>query len=62
MNQNLAAHEALELHELLSLKTLCMQKEISYLDMAQDPDLKDLIKTNLIEGREMITELQKTVG
>ncbi|WP_041423812.1 hypothetical protein [Thermosediminibacter oceani] len=62
MKQNLAAHEALELHEVLSLKTLYMQKEIAYLDMAQDPDLKDLIKTGLIEGRQMITELQQAIG
>ncbi|TYP48173.1 spore coat protein [Thermosediminibacter litoriperuensis] len=62
MKLNLAAHEALEVHEILSLKTLCMQKEISYLDMAKDPDLKDLIKTSLIESRQMITELQQTIG
>jgi len=62
MKLKLAAHEALEAHELLSAKTLCMQKSMAYLDATRDPDLKDLIKTGLIEGRDMITELQNTLS
>ncbi|WP_422447071.1 hypothetical protein [Thermoanaerobacterium sp. DL9XJH110] len=62
MKIKLTPHEALEVHELLSTKTLCMQKSITYLDATDDPDLKDLIKTGLIEGRLMVTELQDTLS
>lgn len=58
----LAAHEMLEVHELVAAKNLAIQKETAYLEMAKDPDLKDLIKTGLNDHREMLNQLQQALG
>ncbi|MBC7342251.1 MAG: hypothetical protein H5U02_07345 [Clostridia bacterium] len=61
MPHQLAAHEILEAHEVLSAKTLCMSKQMDYLNRARDPELKDLIQRGLNEGRQMITQLQQSL-
>ncbi len=59
---HLAAHEMLEAHELISAKSLGLEKSNTYLEQAKDPELRDLIKKGIIEGKQMLQELNKACG
>lgn len=58
MNNQLAAHEALELHELLTFKTCCMTKSTTMQGLVTDARLKDLLAQDVQQSRSSIQELQ----
>jgi hypothetical protein len=62
MMTKFAAHELLEVHEIVTSKNLCLQKGFAYLDMAKDPALKDLIQTGLNDGKQALSQLQQVLG
>jgi similar to spore coat protein len=62
MNDKLATHEMLELHELLSFKTLCVTKVKTMMPLVSDQKLKDLMKQDLDNSIRHIQELVKILS
>lgn len=59
MNQSsLAPHEALDMHELMSSKTVCLTEAKARLKLVQDPALKTLIEQDIQQTTNAITQLQ----
>lgn len=57
MAKELAVHEKLELHELLTLKTSCATKAVTMLELVKDKKLKDLIEEDVKNSTKAIEEL-----
>ncbi|UQZ32683.1 spore coat protein [Paenibacillus sp. PK3_47] len=55
--KELALHEKLEVHELLTLKTSCATKAVTMLELAKDDKLKKLIEEDLKNTAKAIDEL-----
>lgn len=59
INQSsLAAHEALEVHEVLNFKTLCLAKSKLMQGMVFDQDLKALMQKDVLQTTQAIADLQ----
>lgn len=58
VNNKLATHETLELHELLSFKTVCATKSSTMSMLASDPELKSLLQQDTTKSKQHIQELQ----
>ncbi|MGD0030807.1 spore coat protein [Paenibacillus illinoisensis] len=56
--KELAVHEKLEIHELLTLKTSCATKAVTMLELVQDEKLKSLIEDDLNNSFQAIEELK----
>lgn len=56
--KELAVHEKLEIHELLTLKTSCATKAVTMLKLVQDEKLKSLIEDDLNNSSQAIEELK----
>lgn len=56
--KELALHEKLEVHELLTLKVSCATKAVTMLELAKDEKLKALISEDIKESSKAINELQ----
>ncbi|USG68383.1 spore gernimation protein GerQ [Brevibacillus ruminantium] len=56
--QSLAAHEALEIHEVLNFKTLCLVKSKLMQGLVFDQELKDLMQKDVQQSMQAIAELQ----
>lgn len=56
--QLLAAHESLEIHELLNFKTLCLAKSKLMQGLVFDQDLRALMEKDVQQTMETIAELQ----
>ncbi|GAB1154995.1 spore coat protein CotF [Paenibacillus illinoisensis] len=56
--KELAIHEKLEIHELLTLKTSCATKAVTMLELVQDEKLKSLIEDDLNNSSQAIEELK----
>lgn len=56
--QLLAAHESLEIHELLNFKTLCLAKSKLMQGLVFDQDLRALMEKDVQQTMEAIAELQ----
>ncbi|MGG4480490.1 spore coat protein [Paenibacillus illinoisensis] len=56
--KELAVHEKLEIHELLTLKTSCATKAVTMLELVQDEKLKSLIEDDLSNSSQAIEELK----
>ncbi|MBE7683953.1 MULTISPECIES: spore coat protein [Paenibacillus] len=56
--KELAVHEKLEIHELLTLKTSCATKAVTILELVQDEKLKSLIEDDLNNSSQAIEELK----
>lgn len=54
----LAPHETLELHELLSTSVLGVKKANANLNMVNDQELKNFLQTSLNSKKSSIQELQ----
>lgn len=54
----LGLHETLELHELLSFKTLCMTKSQLMSGLVQDQELKSLLDQDVNSTKGHIQQLQ----
>ncbi|WP_054940620.1 hypothetical protein [Paenibacillus ihuae] len=57
MAKELALHEKLEIHELLTLKTSCATKAVTMLELVKDEKLKALINEDLKNSSKAIKEL-----
>lgn len=61
MNQSeksFALHETMELHELLTLKNVCMTKSITMQALVSDPQLSALLSTCAATDRQHIQDLR----
>ncbi len=59
MAKFLGLHETLELHELLTFKSLCLTKATTMGALAQDEELKALLANDAASGSRHILQLQK---
>lgn len=55
---NLAPHETLELHELLSASMIGLKKTNASLNMINDPELKNFLNSSLDGKKVKLNELQ----
>ncbi|OLN22544.1 hypothetical protein BTO30_09585 [Domibacillus antri] len=58
MTSSLGQHEALEVHELLTFKNLCLTKSFTMSALAQDSELKALIDNDVNAAKNHIQQLQ----
>ncbi|MHC5561585.1 spore gernimation protein GerQ [Bacillus spizizenii] len=57
-HQTLAAHEAVDLHEIVNFKTLCIAKSKLMQGLVFDKDLKDLMQKDVQQSIQDLTDLQ----
>ncbi|MEC1596663.1 spore gernimation protein GerQ [Bacillus spizizenii] len=57
-HQTLAAHEAVDLHEIVNFKTLCIVKSKLMQGLVFDQDLKDLMQKDVQQSIQDLTDLQ----
>ena len=57
-NRQLAPHETLEVHELLTFKNVCYTKAQAMETMVQDEELRKLLQADVRNGQEEIKELK----
>ncbi|KJJ41902.1 MULTISPECIES: hypothetical protein [Bacillus] len=57
-HQTLAAHEAVDLHEIVNFKTLCIAKSKLMQGLVFDQDLKDLMQKDVQQSIQDLTDLQ----
>ncbi|WP_339191103.1 spore gernimation protein GerQ [Bacillus sp. FSL K6-1003] len=57
-HQTLAAHEAVDLHEIVNFKTLCIAKSKLMQWLLFDQELKDLMQKDVQQSIQDLTELQ----
>lgn len=57
-HHELGIHEKVELHEILTMKTVCAGKSMVMKDMVQDPQLRSLLEQDATKSREHIQELE----
>lgn len=60
-NQGLALHEALQLHEIVTLKTLCLTKSATMSPLAADEELKKLLQDDVKQSAEHIKALRDLI-
>lgn len=58
MRERLAMHETLDLHELISFKSVCATKAAAMSNMATDPALRSLLQQDLQMAKKHINDLQ----
>lgn len=56
--QGLAPNESMQLHELLTLKNLCLTKAVTMSPLVSDTDLKNLVNNNIQTTQRHIKELR----
>lgn len=56
--QNLAPHESIELHELLTFKNLCLTKSITMSPLISDQELKGILDQDAVTTQQHIRELK----
>ncbi len=54
-------HETLEVHELITFKNLCLTKAFIMSKFAQDPELKVILSTDVVSGRQHVGLLQEFI-
>ncbi|MCQ6563496.1 MULTISPECIES: spore gernimation protein GerQ [Paenibacillus] len=54
----LAPHEALEIHEAINFKTLCLAKSKLMQGLVFDQELKDLMQKDVEQSLQGLTDLQ----
>jgi similar to spore coat protein len=55
---NFALHETLDMHELLTSKTVCLTEAKARLQLVQDPALKALIQQDIQQTSGSIKQMQ----
>ena len=58
MGNELALHEALEIHELLAFKNVCMTKATTIRVLVADEELKGLLSTAAAADRKHVEDLK----
>jgi similar to spore coat protein len=56
--QGLTLHETLELHELMTSKTVCLLEAKARVQLAQDPTLKTMLQQDIQNTTQAVTEMQ----
>ncbi|GIQ68733.1 spore gernimation protein GerQ [Xylanibacillus composti] len=56
--QLLAAHESVDLHEIINFKTLCLAKSKLMQGLVFDQELKALMQKDVVQTKQDLTELQ----
>ncbi|QLC90746.1 spore coat protein [Priestia megaterium] len=59
MTKKLAMHKTLEVHKILTLKTLCVTKGTAMLGLVEDEKLKKILEEDVQTSTKAIDELQK---
>ncbi|TWT05236.1 spore coat protein [Planococcus sp. CPCC 101016] len=62
MAKQLAMHEKLEVHEVLTFKTACAAKNKVFSGLAQDPELKAILEEDLELSKKAIKDLRKLLA
>lgn len=57
IGNQIAPHEAMELHELLTFKNICATKSASMSALVKDEELKSIMQQDFTAGKEHIKEL-----
>jgi similar to spore coat protein len=55
--KNLAPHEAIELHEILTFKTLCATKSATMSGLVSDSELKTLLNKDFSLSKQHISDI-----
>lgn len=58
MERQLSQHEALEMHELLVFKSVCMTKAYTMSTLAKDQDLKTILEDYTKIGQRELKQLE----
>jgi similar to spore coat protein len=58
MRENLGVHESLELHELVTFKSLCLTKVSIMQGLVTDPKLKEIMQQDVGMTSQHIEELK----
>ncbi|SHF86188.1 hypothetical protein [Ornithinibacillus halophilus] len=61
-SQNFGVHEITDFRELTSFKISCLTQSKKRLDMAQDPQLKNIVSESILQGEKCITEMQELLN
>ena len=59
MTKYLGLHETLEIHELLTFKSICLTKAFTMSGLVQDPELKTILSNDLSTATRHIELLQE---
>lgn len=59
MSDKLALHERLELQEILTFKNLCLTKAATMQGLVGCKELKEILKTDAIEGKQHVKQLNE---
>jgi similar to spore coat protein len=59
MVKYLGLHETVDVHELLTFKSICLTKSTTMSALAQDEDLKAILTNDMIAGQQQVKELQQ---
>lgn len=62
VQQNLALHEMMEMHEILTFKTVCMTKSQTMQALVADEQLKSLMQKDVAQSSKAISELQNLLS
>lgn len=62
VQQSLALHETMEVHELLNFKTVCMTKSQTMQGLVSDEQLKSLMQKDVDQSINAIKELQNLLS
>ncbi|QHJ72048.1 spore coat protein [Planococcus halotolerans] len=58
-SKELAMHEKLEVHEILTFKTACVAKTKMFVDLVKDDKLKKILEEDLELSTQAIKDLRK---
>ncbi len=59
MVKYLGLHETVDVHELLTFKSISLTKSTTMSALAQDEDLKAILTNDMIAGQQQVKELQQ---
>ncbi|MCM3603476.1 hypothetical protein M3175_22545 [Robertmurraya korlensis] len=59
MVKYLGLHETVDVHELLTFKSISLTKSTTMSALAQDVDLKAILTNDMIAGQQQVKELQQ---
>ncbi|UTR16810.1 hypothetical protein MM221_09980 [Salipaludibacillus sp. LMS25] len=59
MPQNIGVHESLELHELMTFKSLCLTKATVMQGLVSDNELKTIMQEDVTASKRHLADLEK---
>ena len=61
-SKELAMHEKLEVHEVLTFKTACVAKSKMFVDLVEDDNLKKILEEDMELSTQAIKDLRKVLA